>query len=181
VDSQVVEAALVAHPEVSQAGVAELGEAEERQPVAYLVCPSGRLPDSRLLREHLSATVPEPLLPAVFVAVDRLPLTAGGQPDRVALAAAVRGAPGDPAAPVIVDGLAATVADIWREVLGVDAVGLADNLFDLGGHSLTITRIAGRIRQRLGYDLPLTVFYDTPTVAGIVAAIESVRWAAVPP
>jgi acyl carrier protein len=180
-----VEAALVAHPEIVQAGVAVLGDAQDRLAVVCVVCRSGSLPDTLELRERLTATLPEPVLPAVFVVVDRIPVNPDGQPDRTQLPLAIRGA-GSPAAadrrqPAIIDGLAASVADIWREVIQVDAVGLTDNLFDLGGHSLTITRIATRIRGQLGFELPLAVFYDTPTVAGIVAAIEEVRREAVVP
>jgi acyl carrier protein len=78
-------------------------------------------------------------------------------------------------APEVLSGSAADVADIWREVLGIEVVGMYDNLFDLGGHSLTITRIAVRIRSRMGVDVPLTAFYDTPTVLGISSAVERAR------
>jgi acyl carrier protein len=62
------------------------------------------------------------------------------------------------------------VRAIWSEVLGAERIGLDDDLFDLGGHSLTITQIATRMRRRLRLDLPLQVFYDTPTIRGVVAA-----------
>ena len=108
--------------------------------------------------------------------VDRLPETDQGTLDTATLRRAGRGKPDGPdgpaGAPQIVGGLAAEVADIWREVLGLDRIDLADDLFDLGGHSMTITRLSVQIRSRLGVDVPLSVFYDTPHVAGVVAAIE---------
>jgi acyl carrier protein len=60
-------------------------------------------------------------------------------------------------------------------VLGLPAVGADDDLFDLGGHSLTITQISVRMRRRLGIDLPLHVFYDAPTVKALVAVAEAGR------
>ena len=60
-------------------------------------------------------------------------------------------------------------------MLRIDDIGPDEDLFDLGGHSLTITQIAGRIRKRLGVDVPIDVFFDTPTIDGVVAAIADLR------
>ncbi|GAA0355517.1 hypothetical protein GCM10009530_00740 [Microbispora corallina] len=69
----------------------------------------------------------------------------------------------------------ATLADeiraIWQEVLGIDEVGDDEDLFDLGGHSLTITQIIARMRKRLGIEVPLDVFFDTPTISGVLESI----------
>jgi acyl carrier protein len=64
------------------------------------------------------------------------------------------------------------LAAIWSEVLGAPEVGPNDNLFDLGGHSLLITRIISRIRKAFGVELPIYVFFETPTLGGIATAIE---------
>ncbi|MYW06179.1 phosphopantetheine-binding protein, partial [Streptomyces sp. SID3343] len=72
-------------------------------------------------------------------------------------------------------GPAAEVAAIWREVLGLDDIKPDEDLFDLGGHSLTVTRIGARIRKRLGVDVPLHVFFDTPTITGISAAVITMQ------
>jgi acyl carrier protein len=61
---------------------------------------------------------------------------------------------------------------IWQEVLQLDTIEIDDNLFDLGGHSLTITRINGRVHQQLGVELPLDVYFDTPTIAEIAEVIR---------
>jgi acyl carrier protein len=114
------------------------------------------------------------MVPGAWVVLDRLPLTPHGKLDRAAL-------PPPPEAPPVpqslpesdVDGgdpMAAAVRDIFLEVLRLDDIGPDDDLFDLGGHSLTITRIMARMRQQLGIDVPLEVFFDTPTVAGVVEA-----------
>ncbi len=69
-------------------------------------------------------------------------------------------------------GLDDAIREIWQEVLGIDEIGDDEDLFDLGGHSLTITQIIARMRKRLGVEVPLDVFFDTPTIAGVVQAIR---------
>jgi acyl carrier protein len=169
-----LEAALTAHPSVRQSAVAVHGDVMGRRLVGYVVCSPGSCPQNSELCRHLSAALPGHIVPDVFVMVDRLPLTAGGELDRQELAKATRGA-ANPLMPAVVGGLPAEVADIWREVLGTDSVSMSDDFFDLGGHSLAITRISARIRSRIGVDVPLAVFYDITTVPGIVAAIEEIR------
>lgn len=65
--------------------------------------------------------------------------------------------------------------DIWQYVLRLDDIGLDEDLFDLGGHSLTVTAIAGRIRRELGVDVPLDVFFDTPTINGVAAEVAALQ------
>ena len=65
------------------------------------------------------------------------------------------------------------LADIWKDVLGVDEVNAGDNLFDLGGHSLLITRIISRIRKSFGVEVPIHAFFETPTLGAIAAIIEN--------
>jgi acyl carrier protein len=167
---------LADHPLVAAAAVAVGGDDIEPQLLAFVVPSGAELPEPAELRQRLAGKLPAVDGPDAFVLIDRLPETDQGEPDTAALCRAGRGEPdeddGSAEAPDIVGGLAAEVADIWREVFGLDRVDLADDIFDLGGHSLTITRISVQIRSRLGVDVPLSVFYDTPTVTGIVAAIE---------
>jgi amino acid adenylation domain-containing protein len=167
-----IESCLLAHPLVAQAAVAMRTDGRDPYLAGYVVAAPGDPPDAAELSRHLAVTLPAYMVPGVFVRLDRLPLTPNGKLDRAALPAPDRPAPDMPAEPAApLDGLAAEVADIWREVLRIDRIGLDDDLFDLGGHSLTIIRIAARIHARLRVEVPLQAFYDTPTVAGIVAAI----------
>jgi amino acid adenylation domain-containing protein len=165
-----IEAALRAHPGVAQAAVVVAGENGDRRLVAYIL-PGTETADAALLRAHLATRLPDYMIPAAFVVLDDLPLTPNGKLDYAALAARpTPRAVGDTSAG---DGrLLEDVRAIWSEVLGVERIGLDDDLFDLGGHSLTITRIAARMRRRLRLDLPLQVFYDAPTVRGVVAAAD---------
>ncbi|GHJ47874.1 hypothetical protein Cs7R123_52160 [Catellatospora sp. TT07R-123] len=157
-----VEAHLRALPSVADAAVAVDGDGL----VAYLVGD----PAPGRLREQLAEQLPAHLVPASFVRVDELPRNANGKLDRAALAGLAGTVLTPQASPRAFTGLSLQVYEIWREVLGHGEFGPDDDLFDLGGHSLTVTKIAARLRQRLGVDLPLHVFFDTPTINGVVAA-----------
>lgn len=170
---EATEAALAAHPLVREAAVVLHRDEMAEQLVAYVVPDSASSPgELDRLCCHVAAARPSSRLPDVFVTVDRLLRNSDGEVDRDTLPNATRGELAASPGPAVRGGIAATIADIWREVLRVDAVRLCDNFFDLGGHSLAITRTTIRIREELGAEVPLTVFYDTPTVPAIAAAIE---------
>lgn len=173
---QHAEKALAKHPLISEAAVLTQGDEMGEQVVAYIVDnvdDAAGFPDP--LCCYLAAESVNPA-PTVFVRIDRMPQTSAGEVDRDALQNAARGGHDTPG-PRILGGTPATIADIWRDTLHIDSVTLADNFFDLGGQSLAITRISIRIREEVGVDVPLTVFYDFPTVPGIVSAIEESRHA----
>ncbi|MFC7384586.1 non-ribosomal peptide synthetase [Sphaerisporangium rhizosphaerae] len=128
---------------------------------------------SARLREHLARVLPGVMVPGVFVELERLPLTPARKLDRAALPdPPSRTAPQSPP-PVGTDPLVAEVTRIWEEVLRFDGIQPDEDLFELGGHSLTVTQIASRIRKHLGVDVDLDVFFDTPTIDGVVHAIRS--------
>jgi thioesterase domain-containing protein len=167
-----VEAALTAHPGVSAAAVIADGEGANRRLVAYAVTDS-----AADLRRFLKDRVPEHLIPAVFVELDALPLTSNGKLDRAALPAPDSARPDQadryvaPATPV-----EETLAEIWAEVLGLDRVGVHDDFFDLGGHSLLVTQVVARLRT-LGWDIGVGDFFDHPTVHGTAPLITTGRGA----
>lgn len=172
-----IESALLDHPDVAQAAVAVHPDAHgEPRLVGYLVAAEPAEPAD--LRDHLRRTLPAAMVPAQFVTLASLPLTPNGKLDRRALpappaaepAAEADLAPGTPG-----DELTATLCAIWSEVLGLPGVGPQDDLFDLGGHSLTIIQISARIRESLGVEVDFDLFFDTPTVAGIAEALARLR------
>jgi acyl carrier protein len=69
------------------------------------------------------------------------------------------------------------IAEIWSSVLEISTLDINDNFFDLGGHSLLATRVISRIRDQFHIDLPLRVFFKTPTIAGIADAVDTFLWA----
>lgn len=177
-----IESALLEHPALAQAAVAVRTE-EDGEPflAGYLVPAAGaRAPAPADLRDHLTRTLPAAMVPQRWLTVDRLPLTPNGKLDRRALPVPPREAPApraaddtdprDPADPG--DETTGTVRRIWAEVLNLPDVGPEDDLFDLGGHSLTVIQIAARIRDALGVEVDFDVFFDVPTPAGIAAAVR---------
>lgn len=172
-----IEARLASHPSVAQAAAAVHGAEGDRRLSAYVV-PAGPAPTAEELRAHLSATLPAAAVPGTYTVLDAFPLTPNGKLDRAALPEPVPDRSGPSAADdtdAELDPTTGAVLAIWREVLALDDLGPDEDLFDLGGHSLTITAIAARIHQNLGVDVPLDVFFDTPTVHGVTAAVTALR------
>jgi acyl carrier protein len=125
-----------------------------------------------MLRTHLKDSLPSYMLPAQIHVIDALPLNANGNLDRRALAAAdvatVKRAYEPPRSAA-----ERGVADIWRQMLGVEQVGLHDNFFELGGHSLLATQVASRIERDLGVKLSLRTLFEAQNLAGLAAAVEA--------
>ena len=168
-----VESHLLAHPQVGQAAaVLRDTDTEDPRLVGYVVPAAGAPADPAAIRDDLASRLPDYLVPAVVVVLPAMPQTPSGKVDRRALPEPPRGrgrsAPAD-------DDLVDQVREIWQQVLRLDDIEVDEDLFDLGGHSLTVMQINARIRKRLGVDLPLDVYFDTPTVAGLVAAIARQR------
>jgi acyl-CoA synthetase (AMP-forming)/AMP-acid ligase II/acyl carrier protein len=147
-----IEVALARHPQIAQAVVvAQPGPGGEQRLVAYLV-PKGPAPHSNVLREHLRASLPDYMVPAIYVPLDAMPLTPNGKVDRKALpapdtrlaepaAASFRG-PRTHSEEV--------VATVWRELLNIERISIADNFLDLGGHSLLIMQAIAKLEARTG-------------------------------
>ncbi|MFI9817650.1 non-ribosomal peptide synthetase [Saccharothrix variisporea] len=165
-----VEAVLRAHPAVADAVVTtwSAGPADVRL-VAHVVL-RRPVPD---LRPHLAARLPEYMIPAAVVELPALPRTGTGKIDRAALPEPTwTGAATEHVPPR--DEVEAALAAIWREVLSLPGdVGVHDNFFALGGHSLTATQMLARVRTSLGADLPLAALFATPTIAGLRSALET--------
>ncbi|WP_426367850.1 non-ribosomal peptide synthetase [Streptomyces sp. E-08] len=171
-----IEAALLEHPALAQAAVAVRTE-EDGEPflAGYLVPAAGARPPAPAdLREHLLRTLPAAMTPQRWLVMERLPLTPNGKLDRRALPVPAREAPATRAAESG-DETTETVRRIWAEVLDLPDVGPEDDLFDLGGHSLTVVQIAARIRDALGVEVDFDVFFDVPTPAGIATAVRERR------
>jgi amino acid adenylation domain-containing protein/non-ribosomal peptide synthase protein (TIGR01720 family) len=159
-----IEALLNRHPAVRIAAVAARADQVSQMLVAY-VCPSGeRVPDSELAA-FVAERLPDYMVPSAYVWLDAMPVNPSGKIDRKALPApqlpAIRAASAPPR-----DALEQRLAAIWSEVLGRD-VGIDDNFFECGGHSLIAIRLVARIEQATNRSLPLSILFDRPTVAGI--------------
>ncbi|MFD5420058.1 amino acid adenylation domain-containing protein [Streptomyces sp. NPDC127069] len=144
----------------------------ERRLVGYLVPEAGAdpAPDTGAMRAELARSLPEYMVP-VLVVVDGLPVTPNGKLDRRALPApAAAAATGyEPPAGETEE----LVAMVWASVLDAPRIGRHDDFFALGGHSLSATRVAARLRQSLGLDLPLHTLFEQRTVAALAIAVET--------
>ncbi|CAO3408743.1 amino acid adenylation domain-containing protein [Azospirillum largimobile] len=164
-----IEAVLRGHPAVRDAVVVARDGAGGKRLVGYVAADAdAELP--RRLREHLGRDLPDYMVPAHILVLDRLPLTPNGKLDRKALPEPAPDAGGQHMPPSTATELA--LAEIWRGVLGVERVGAADNFFALGGHSLLATRVAARIRDGFAVELPLRALFEAPTLAELAARID---------
>ncbi|MFI5821203.1 non-ribosomal peptide synthase/polyketide synthase [Streptomyces rishiriensis] len=142
-----VEAALLAHPDVTDAAVAVREHGGRPMLVAYLVPAAGSVPSADALRVELRRTLPDHMVPAAFVPLTRIPRTTSGKTDRRALPAPPDRP--DTATPYVAPrpGGEERLAAIWADVLGVERVGAQDNFFALGGDSILSIQIVSRARQ----------------------------------
>jgi amino acid adenylation domain-containing protein len=132
---------------------------------AYYVCDEHAAPSANDLRGWLHAKLPEYMVPRAFEQLASWPLTTSGKIDRQALPPIEVAS--SPAAQAVepTDAMQRTIAQVWREVLGVEKVGAHDNFFDLGGHSLQLVKVQIRLQRELGRDIHLVDLFAHPTVA----------------
>ncbi|MFJ6381596.1 amino acid adenylation domain-containing protein [Kitasatospora sp. NPDC092039] len=163
-----IEAVLAAHPAVADAAVVVREDVPgDKRLVGYAVGTAD--PDE--LRAHAAAGLPVHMAPSAVVLLDRLPLTANGKLDRRALPAPeapATGAGRPPRTP-----REQQLCELFAEVLGVAAVGVEDDFFALGGHSLLVVRLAGRIREVLGLEVGIGALFQASTVAALDAALAA--------
>ncbi|MFJ9770754.1 amino acid adenylation domain-containing protein [Kitasatospora sp. NPDC101157] len=170
-----VEALLVRDPAVSQAAVVVHTDAEgDRRLVAYVVPASpGATVDPAALRAGLERLLPEYMVPSAVTVLDALPLTPNGKLDRAALPEPVYAAAGSGRAPR--DRREERLCALFAEVLKLDAVGIDDSFFDLGGHSLLVTRLISRIRTELDVELGIKDVFEARTVARLAERASTAR------
>ncbi|MFC4855461.1 amino acid adenylation domain-containing protein [Actinophytocola glycyrrhizae] len=161
-----VESVLSAHPQVAQAAVVVRGG----RLVAYVVAGEGT-PEPAALRQYAAERMPDYLVPPAYVVVDRLPRTTNGKLDRAALPAP------DPAALATGrpprDRREKVLCGMFAELLGLDKVGIDDDFFSLGGHSLLVGRLIGRIRAEFGVRLGIRAVFEAPTVATLAPRLTT--------
>ena len=166
-----IETALGEHPNVQKVAV-EIDEARSRI-IAYVVCESPSTATDSDLKEYLQRRVPDYMVPARYIRLDELPLLESGKIDRARLpqveAEPQNGRNGESRARNAAEEV---LIDIWREVLGVEAVGVHDDFFALGGHSLLAARAAARVREQFNVEVGVRQLFERPTVAGLSALVQ---------
>ncbi|HVE87147.1 MAG TPA: amino acid adenylation domain-containing protein, partial [Myxococcales bacterium] len=169
-----IEDQLTQHPAVKQAAVVvrEM-KADDVRLVGYVVQHAGQSAADADLRAHLKKSLPEYMVPAHLIKLDRMPLTPSGKIDRKALPA-----------PDVSAGLAGAfvaprtdtergLAEIWQQILSVGRVGATDDFFALGGHSLLASQLLARVQQRFGAQLSFRKIFEAPTVEKLAALVDA--------
>jgi acyl-CoA synthetase (AMP-forming)/AMP-acid ligase II/acyl carrier protein len=145
--------------------------------VAYLIPKKRAVLDVESLRVHLGRLLPDHMVPAAFVTLDRWPLTANGKLDRRALPAPEAGAYANRPYEAPTGDIEELLAQVWQDVLGVRRVGRRDNFFELGGHSILAMQVMTRLRSRLSIEIPMKLLFQFPTLEPFAVKIEERRQA----
>jgi hypothetical protein len=164
-----IESALARQPGVRQAVVVAREDASgDKRLAAYVTAHTGSALDALQLRGALAQELPEPMVPATVTVLPVMPLTPNGKIDRRALP--------EPQSGIVIRLAAApqsqlekTIATIWQEVLGLPQVGMSDNFFDLGGHSLLVVQVQRRLRETSGREVSITDMFRLPTIRALAA------------
>ena len=174
-----VESVLGGHAAVRQCAVVAREDVPgDKRLVGYVELREGKAPSSADLRAHLKQELPDYMVPALFVVMEKLPLTPNGKIDRKAL-------PAPDERPVDVhgeyiaprDAVEQALANIWAKTLGVKRVGLHDDFFALGGHSLAAVRLLFEVQKFSGKTLPLATLFQASTVEAFAEILRKDGWA----
>ncbi len=128
------------------------------------------------LRAHLEAKLPEYMVPSVFAEIEAFPLTPAGKVDRRSLPSPVADRPSLEecfAAPETQ--MEQEIAELWRNLLGLDEIGIHDDFFNLGGDSLLVVHFVSQARERLGVEIRVGRVFESPTVEALAEHVEGIR------
>lgn len=173
-----IEAVMNRYPDVAESvAMVQIDANQHKYLIGYIAHRLGQEPDQAALRRYLQAHLPPVMVPRVFVNLEALPRSANGKIDRRALPTldwqqlidqqtftAPRTA------------LESKLAAIWSDVLGIPTVGIHDDFFMLGGHSLMLTQLRTRIQDRLGIVVPLQLLFQSPTIAEQAESLDVLQW-----
>ncbi|RBL90280.1 non-ribosomal peptide synthetase [Chitinophaga flava] len=158
-----IENVLLIHPDITQAVVITVNnKAGEKELAAYFV--SALALSAADLKSFLSTQLPAYMHPSYLIQLDTLPLTHNGKIDKTKLPIPTEQASGRAAYAAPTNDTEEQLVDIWREILGRDQIGIDDNFFDIGGHSLTALRLHHALSKHHGYQLKLQDIYNQPTI-----------------
>ncbi|HWB57839.1 MAG TPA: amino acid adenylation domain-containing protein, partial [Chthoniobacteraceae bacterium] len=173
IELEEIETVLLQHPAISAAVVAARGERDgPKRLIAWFVSKNGA-PSQQELRDFLLAKLPDYMVPLAFVALDSLPLTANGKVDRSVLPepdfSKING-PSDSIPPRTP--LEEKIADIWKQTLHIEQIGVHDDFIALGGDSLRGLRLVNQLRELLGEPVSPVIIFEAPTIAALAERLE---------
>jgi len=169
-----IESAMSKHPAARECIVLAREDVPgDKRLAAYVVLKAGQTVEAAEWRRFLAGSLPEYMIPAAFVTLPSMPLTPNGKIDKRALPVPqkpdqkVEDVTAAPASPT-----EETLAQIWREVLRIDRVGVRDNFFSLGGHSLLVTQVMSRVQEAFQVSMTMRQFFEAPTISSLAVVIE---------
>jgi amino acid adenylation domain-containing protein len=169
-----IETHLLHHAAVSRAVVMLREDVPGQARLVAYVVPQGAMPSRDLLREFLSRWLPDHMVPGLFIELSDIPVLPNGKTNRRALPVPPSGSSASSAPPAEPrNNTEAAILAIWKATLQVDRLGIHDNFFDLGGHSILAVGVVGRIEAALGRPCALALLFKHPTIAGLSAALAS--------
>jgi amino acid adenylation domain-containing protein len=171
VEPGAVEAALRSHPAVERAAVSMADHSDGPRPIAHVVAAPGTTVEPQRLRRHVAGLLAAHMVPAVVLVTDALPTAPNGRLDRAALPAPepVRGpADREPGTP-----LESVLRELFADVLDLPSVGLDDDFFDIGGHSMLASRLIARVSDVLNVEMGLRTLFEAPTVAELALTLQN--------
>ena len=169
-----IETTLARHPQVGEAVVMTREDAPgEKHLVAYVSAKAEPGPAPEELTAFLAQELPAYMVPGAVLVLPSMPTNAHGKVDRRALAGIAPGPPRSRQETYVApgSGLEERIAAVWREIFGIEQVGVHDNFFDLGGNSLLIVKLHSRLQKALGRSFPLVDLFKHPTVAALAGSL----------
>ncbi len=176
-----VEAVLGTHPGVKQVCVVTRSdESGGKRLIAYFVPADNSGVQPCVLREFLLAKLPPYMIPASIVRVDSMPLSPNGKVDRAAMPIPVFTTQSEPSAGPPPTEIERTIADLWKQVLQIDRVGVDDNFFDAGGDSLLLVAVHSKLQKVLQTEIPVTDLFEFATIRTLARHLSEKRPAPAP-
>ncbi len=181
-----IESVLRQHPAVKESAVAVQGTGGEKRLVGYAVLRETIMQEAgestrKDIREYLKRELPEYMVPVDVILLDRMPLTSNGKVDRKNLPLPLKMQPGSAGGYVAPSSdLESKLVDIWQEVLNVQPIGVTDNFFERGGHSLLVVRLLARVEEKFRREILISAFFRKPTIRDLVGMMEEGEVADVP-
>gem|GEM_PF-387773 len=180
VDITEIETVLLQYHRVQEAIVRAVDRGTSEKQLAAYVLPAGPAPSVSDLRGFLLEKLPDYMIPSAFIILDELPLTPIGKLDRMALPIPDSSRPQlDVAYAAPRHAVEEKLVRLWEEILDVRPVGIHDNFFDLGGHSLTGATLISRLNRTFGMDMAVGILFEAPTIAQMTALVENGQGASV--
>jgi len=169
-----IEVALASNPAIGECVALIRDDLDEhKRLVAYITVKNGQPPTANELRSFLKEKLPEHMVPAWFVTLDSFPMTPSGKLDRRALPKPDDARP-ELHAEYVAPGtdFERQIAGIWQGLLGIEKVGMNDNFFDLGGHSLLVVQVCAKLREALGREIEVIELFQYPTISSLASHLS---------